>query len=209
MKKSISLFFAAIILSSAGLAQAQNSASTTAQEAATISQPILIYKNTDLNFGGIVAGLVSGTAHVTGTIGTLTVPVSGSPTGVTTTAIAFSPSNGPIAYTGTGTSSYSNPTKVTAQVASFIVTGEPCLTYSIAVSGGTTVTDQSIPGHSMSVALDHPAGGNVNVAGTAGQISNNGDPGTDKFTVGGILTVGAFQTSGYYTGSFTVVVTYN
>jgi len=208
MKNSIKYFVAAIILSSAGISLAQTSANTTAQEAATISQPIQIWKNTDLNFGGIVSGLVQGNVHVTGTIGTL-VTTTNPPTGATTTSITFPGGTGPVAYTGTGTSAFSNPTKVTAQVASFIVTGEPCLTYSIAVSGGTTVTDQSIPGHSMAVVLDHPSGGAVNVGGTAGTIQNTGDPGTDKFIVGGTLTVGAFQTSGLYTGSFSVVVTYN
>lgn len=209
MKHSFKCFAVIIILVSAGRMSAQNSASTSVNEAATISQPIQIFKNTDLNFGSIIAGLVGGNVHVTGTIGALTT-ASNPPTGVTTTSESFPGGSGPSPYSGGSSSSGAGfSLKVSAQVASFIVTGEPCLTYSIAVSGGTSVSDNTFPGHTMAVVLDKPIGGNVNGSGTGGTIQNNGDPGTDKFVIGGTLTVGPFQTSGLYTGSFSVQVCYN
>jgi len=207
MKHSITFLAAAMILASAGMSEAQTSSSTSVNEAATISQPIRLYKNTDLNFGGIVAGLVGGNVHVTGTITTVT--LSGTPSALTTTTETFPGGTGPAKYTGSGTSGAGFTANVAAQVASLIVTGEPCLTYAISVTGGTLVTDGTFPGHTMVVALDPPSGGNVNVGGTAGQIANTGDPGIDKFVIGGVLTVGALQTSGLYTGTFNVSVNYN
>ena len=61
----------------------------------------------------------------------------------------------------------------------------------------------------MAVVLDNPAGGAVNGSGTVGTLQTSGDPGTDKFTIGGTLTVKASQASGVYTGSFNVTVAYN
>jgi len=210
MRHIIRLFALVTILASAGMTWAQQSASTPVNESATISQPIQIFKNTDLNFGSIIAGLVAGTCHVGGSITTLTTSTN-PPTGVTSTTQTFTGGGtGPMAYSGSASSSGAGfNLKVSPQVASFIVTGEPCLTYSITVTGGTTVNDGTFPGHSMAVVLDKPSGGAVNSGGTAGTIQNTGEPGTDKFVIGGTLTVGAFQTSGVYTGTFTVQVCYN
>jgi len=206
MKNSIKFLFAvAIYLGSSGLVLAQTSASTSVTEAATISQPIRLFTNTNLNFGGLVGGLTAGNVHVYGTVGTITIPGSGSPTAPTTTNVTYPGGTGPVKYTGSS-SALGFTANVAAQVASLIVTGEPCLSYSISVSGGTTVSDNTFPGHTMAVVLDKPAGGNVNAAGTAGVLSTAG---TDEFTIGGVLTVGAPQTSGLYTGSFNVTVAYN
>ncbi len=204
VKKFFMLAAGIAILHFADVAKAQNDCSTSVNEAATISQPIKLYKNTDLNFGSIVTGVAQGNVHVFGTIGALTIPASGSPTGVTTTSATYPGGTGPAKYTGTGLGN------VQAQVSSFIVTGEPGVTYSITVSGGTSVkTGIGDAPHTMTVVLDNPAGGAVNAGGTMGTLQTSGNPGTDKFTIGGTLTVKASQLSGLYTGTFNVVVAYN
>jgi len=192
------------ILSSTTTAKAQdynNNSSTSVNEAATISQPIRIYKNTDLNFGGLFSGISGGDIHVFGTIGALTIPPSGAPSGATTTSATYPGGSGPKKYLGSG------PSNIATQVASFIVTGEPSLTYSISVSGGTSIISGS--GNQMTITLDHPTGGAVNPAGTGGTIQVSGEPGTDKFTVGGTLKMNPGQASGHYSGSFNVTVCYN
>jgi hypothetical protein len=90
-----------------------------------------------------------------------------------------------------------------------VVTGEPSLTYSICVSGGTSVCHATLPGCIMNVALDAPCGGAVNSSGTSGTIQSTGETGTDKFTIGGTLTVASQQASGSYSGEFSVTVAYN
>ncbi|MFA6220478.1 MAG: DUF4402 domain-containing protein [Erythrobacter sp.] len=82
------------------------------------------------------------------------------------------------------------------QADGFDVTGDPSRSFSIATTGGTVSNGaQTMP---FSTSYDSTAGsGTLSAAGTA------------SFTVGGVLTVGAAQASGTYTGSYSATVTYN
>ncbi len=95
----------------------------------------------------------------------------------------------------------------TRSPASFLVTGEPLYTYSITVPA--TIALSETGGGAMTV-------NNVKVKSDSGV---EGGPaalgklialaGTETFTVGGTLAVGATQASGAYTGTFSVTVQYN
>lgn len=189
-------------------AQRSRSCGQSVNEAATICLPIRIYKNTDLQFGGLVSGSVGGNVHVFGSIGSVDLSIGGVPSAATTTNSTYPGAGGPIRFTGQGAGTLGSTARLAPQVASFIVTGDPCATYSIIVSGGTTITNTT-NGSSMPLTLDPPSGGNVNGAGNQGTISSSGVVGTDRFTVGGTLSVGAGQMPGYYTGTFCVTVAYN
>lgn len=186
-----------------------NNYAQSVNEAATISLPIRIYKNTDLEFGGVISGSASGNVHVYGTIGTVSLNGGGDPSATTNSSVTYPSGNGPIKFTGQGGGSLGQTARLAPAVASFIVTGDPSATYSILVSGGTSISNTTVGGSTMSVTLDKPSGGNVNGAGNQGTISSNGVAGTDRFTVGGTLHVGAGQVSGYYTGTFCVTAAYN
>jgi len=81
--------------------------------------------------------------------------------------------------------------------ASFTVTGIPLLTFSISLPSSTALTSGA---HSMTVNTftSSPSG--------SGQI---GALGSQVVTVGATLQVGASQSSGSYSGSFSVTVVYN
>lgn len=83
----------------------------------------------------------------------------------------------------------------TLQAASFNVTGEGTSTYSISFSSGDTLTG---PGTAMSINTF------TNDAGATPALTG----GTDSFNMGATLNVGASQTAGSYSGSFTVTVDY-
>lgn len=76
---------------------------------------------------------------------------------------------------------------------SFTVTGDASRAYSIVTTGGTVTSG----GNSMTFITDSPASGSLSATGT------------DSFSVGGTLNVGANQAAGSYSGSYTATVSYN
>lgn len=86
-----------------------------------------------------------------------------------------------------------------SSAASFTVTGEPLLTYAITLPADGTVTITGpVPAMAINGFTSSPA--------TTGALSAGG---TQTLTVGGTLSVAAGQTSGTYTGTFSVSVNYN
>jgi hypothetical protein len=85
----------------------------------------------------------------------------------------------------------------TAGAASFDVTGAANATYAITLPGASNIMSG---GDSMTVS------GFTDSAGGVGTLSAVG---TDSFTVGGTLSVGAAQPVGTYTGNFIMTVNYN
>jgi hypothetical protein len=155
-------------------------ASANAGEYATIAQPICIEKNTDLRFGGILAGTVSGTCTVNAA-GTRTFQ--------------------------TGTGKPKGYSQITFGPAQFTVTGEPNLYYCISwYADPNNLSRVGGGGTAMSCDLTAPSGGNsMNGTGTVSKLNSSG---TDTWKMGGVLTVGANQTSGQYSGQFTAAVYY-
>lgn len=82
------------------------------------------------------------------------------------------------------------------QADAFDVAGDPNRSFSISTTGGTV----SNGAQSMAFTTSYQTtsgSGTLNAGGTA------------SFTVGGVLTVGAAQAAGTYTGSYSATVTYN
>jgi hypothetical protein len=80
--------------------------------------------------------------------------------------------------------------------ASFSVTGEGNNAFSISLPSSASLTG---PGTAMTVnAIAHNAGGTPSLSG-----------GSRTFSVGATLNVGASQTAGAYTGTYSVTVSYN
>jgi len=196
----VAIFLFTYIGSAAAQNNSQNNSQTNSSEilndGATISEPIRIYKNTDLNFGIIIPGSTAGIVHVTGNMGDIA--LTDPPIAATTTSCVFPGGSGPIQYNGINADA-----SMKAQIASLIVTGEPNTSFSITISGGTSV---GVGSKKISVQLDPPCGIGIAPAGNAGILSNEG---TRGFTLGGKLSMGANQASGMYTGTFTVLVCYN
>lgn len=76
---------------------------------------------------------------------------------------------------------------------SFTVSGETGSTYVLTIPATVNLTG---PGTDMTVSLNDNASGDLSL-------------GSDTFQIGGVLNVGANQTSGAYSASFTVTVNYN
>jgi len=116
------------------------------------------------------------------------------------TALAFG-NVGPSAASGTVTVSIAGAKSVTGGVSdlggspaagAFTVTGASGATYSVTIPGTVSLTG---PGTAMEVTLTDPGSGTLT-------------GGTDTFNVGGTLAVGANQTAGSYSGTYTVSVNY-
>lgn len=75
----------------------------------------------------------------------------------------------------------------------FSVSGEDGRSYSITVGGGTVTSGTN----------------NMSFTTSASKASGSLTGGSDTFSVGGTLTVGANQAVGSYSGSYTATVTYN
>jgi hypothetical protein len=111
-------------------------------------------------------------------------------------SILASGSTGTVTISAAGARTVSNVTELggTLQAASFDVTGDGTSTYSVSFTDGSLTG----PGTAMSInTFTHDAGGTPTLSG-----------GTDSFNVGANLDVGASQTAGSYTGTFTVTVDY-
>jgi hypothetical protein len=175
MKNAIKLFVAVAVLAIAGIASAQNSASTNATASARIIKPITITKVSDLQFGNIISGA-----------GTLTVKAG-------TTPVYSNPALKPGSQVGVQTA------------AQFTMTGEPTFTYTITSSpalGGTIViTDgTNAAGHTANVVLASNATDNT---GTNLPTPALDPSGTANFYIGGVLTVTAANISGNYSNANT------
>lgn len=177
MKKTIKFFVLASVMFAFSVSSFAQ-VSATASAAATIVTPIAIVKATDMNFGNVASSAALGTVTLAPGGG------RGIAGGVTLPAV-------------TGT--------VTA--ATFNVSGEPNLTYSITLPAGVTTIASA--GNTMTVDtwLSNP------VAATGGTLSAGG---AQLLQVGATLHVGANQAAGSYlssnaggSGNFTVTVNYN
>lgn len=94
----------------------------------------------------------------------------------------------------------------TPTAAQFDVTGEGASTYSIAWSGVSVLTDSvSTETMALSKISDLTAGNAISGEVTDGTLT----AGAQSIYLGGVLTVGATQAAGVYTGNVTVTVEYN
>lgn len=89
--------------------------------------------------------------------------------------------------------------------AAYSVTGTKNVTYSLTLPTTITVTETLTTATMTISALT----ARFNDAGADAVTSTLSATGTDSFTVGGTLTVGASQTGGVYAGTFNVTVDYN
>ena len=162
---------AAGLVGSLATAQAQqNNSSTTANANTTVIQAISISRTAHMNFGSVVAG---------GSLGTVVLPASASPT-----------------RSATGGTTLGSATVVSAAI--FAISGEPNNTYAITLpSSPVTITDGT---NNMTVS---------NFTSSPGGTGTLNGSGLETVYVGGTLNVAANQVSGIYSGSFSVTVTYN
>lgn len=94
----------------------------------------------------------------------------------------------------------------TPTAAQFDVTGEGTSTYSIDWSGVSVLTDSvSTETMALTKTSDLTAGNAISGEVTSGTLT----AGAQSIYLGGVLTVGAAQAAGVYTGNVTVTVEYN
>jgi hypothetical protein len=174
--KQITKFFALaiVIITFAANSYGQSSASATASATAIILTPISISTVDNLSFGTIVPS-----ATLAGSV--LLTPAGGT----TLTNVTLHPSG-------------------TVTPASFDVTGEPGLTYTIAIAPATVNISNGVTTMSVGPFTSNPAVG-------VGSGLLDGTTGTQTISVGALLTVGINQAPGTYTNAtaFTVTVNYN
>jgi len=89
----------------------------------------------------------------------------------------------------------------TATSAAYTVTGAANTAYTISMSPATVTVTRSGGAQTMTISTFTSS-----KAGNAGTLSGTG---TDSFTVGATLNVGASQVAGLYQGNFNVTVAYN
>ena len=171
MKKTAKLFALSIVMLAFAAATYAQVNVATATATATIVSPISILNAGDMNFGNIMSSPGGGTVQLS-TAGVRT------PAGVTLPAI-------------TGTVS----------AAHFNVTGDPNLTYSIAITGTPVTVTSGANTMSVNAFVSNPlvaTGGTLSIAGT------------QTIDVGATLTVGANQPNGTYVSGtpFTLTVNY-
>jgi hypothetical protein len=177
MKKTIKFF----VLASFMFAFSVNmfaQVSATASAAATIVTPIAIVKATDMNFGNVAASAALGT-------------------------VVLAPAGGRIAGGGV-----TLPTVIgTVTAASFNVSGQANLTYSITLPAGATTIASGANTMTVDTWLSTPT---VALGGTLSAL------GAQTLLVGATLHVAASQAAGSYSssnaggsGNFTVTVNYN
>jgi hypothetical protein len=90
--------------------------------------------------------------------------------------------------------------------AAYNVTGTKNVTYALTLPATITVAESFTPAQTMTISL---LKARFNGAGSDAVTSVLSATGTDNFTVGGTLTVGAAQMAGIYAGTFNVSVDYN
>jgi hypothetical protein len=200
--KSTLAFAAIAFLGFAAAANAQNTSSANTPEGATIAQPLVLSNCAGLFFGGIITGSQAGLVTITGITngtGTFNETYAGTP--------------GPVKYLGTHSG-------ITApSIAEFSVTGEPNMSYTISypansyvyLNGNTSSTSMQVTDFNPVASTCCSIAPSGHLSGLSSQTSGSScsSNGGDAWVIGGSLHVGANQVSGTYTGSFTVVITYN
>jgi Domain of unknown function (DUF4402) len=185
MKKSFMLA-AAAFLAFAGVANAQNSATTTGHASARVITPISIDEDMTLAFGGFFAG----------TGGTVTITPTGT-SGATGTRAA---SGGVTLYTGSQAGTWHQN--------EFSIEGEVGFTYTTTITSNTF--NLTGPGTPMSCTMNSPVVNNVGGPGSITVVGSDvGGFDNDDVFRGGVLTVANGQASGSYAGTFTYAVAYN
>ena len=178
-----------LCVASNGFAIAQNkSASVSVGDACSVAQPITLQNVTGLNFGGIQTGSIAGNVAISAN--NLVTPTSSA--------------TGPAAYTGSNN-------HIIATAATFFVTGEPGLTYTISTPATTVVSSGA---NTMTVTFGVPVAQTVSGHAPSGSLNANGTTsaiaasGYDAWAIGGTLAVKASQPSGAYSGTFSEKVQY-
>jgi hypothetical protein len=93
----------------------------------------------------------------------------------------------------------------TSTAAKFDVTGQGTATYSITVTGSATLSDGATHTMAFNTVSDVTASAITSGNVTAGALT----AGAQSIFVGGVLSVGANQVAGTYTGTVTATVDYN
>lgn len=183
MKKSFMLI-AVALLAFAGSAYAfpPNTATGTGNASARIILPISVGQDEALSFGTFFSGATSGT--------------------VTVNSNGTSGSQGSSRTSGGGVTLYTGTQGTNWQQAEWSIEGEVGFLYTITgIAGAHTVTSGS---NTMSYLFNAPTGN-----GPVGTIGTDTSLDTDDVMYGGVLTVGANQAAGTYTGTYTLTATYN
>jgi hypothetical protein len=160
---------------------AQSSASTNTNANAKLLKAMTIAQTNPLNFG---SNLLTSSAG-----GTVVLP-SDSNTRAYTGGVATS-AIGPVATNAT-----------------YTVTGTALETYALTLPSTTTVTNVTSGDGLRSMDITSMLA-RFNTEESDATTSTIASDGTDNFSIGGTLTVGADQIAGVYSGTFTVSVDYN
>ncbi len=182
MKKSILTLLAIVLIAGlAGNLQAQTSASESTNAGAVLIVAMTITETSPLHFGSV---------QLTGTTGGTVVLPSNSTNRT---------------FTGDCAASTATPT---ATNAAYNVTGTALETYALTLPATTEVTHGTAGAglRTMNITLMKARFSGAGADAVTSTLAANG---TDSFTLGGTLTVGANQVAGVYSGSFNVSIDYN
>jgi spore coat protein U-like protein len=111
-----------------------------------------------------------------------------------------------VSTSGARTATVVTPSGGTPGAASFPITGEPSTTYAIDTSATTANLTSGANTMALALVTDFSGGGAISGTQATGTLDNTGK---QTLYVGGILTVGANQANGAYTGTVSVAVAYN
>lgn len=161
--------------------QAQTSAEETTNAGAVLIVAMTLSETSPLHFGSNVLTTTAG--------GTVVLPSN------STTRT----------YTGGVAASAATPV---ATNAAYNVTGTALETYSLTLPSTVTVTHTSAVAGVITMEISSMTA-RFNGAGADATTSTLSADGTDSFTLGGTLTVGANQVGGVYAGTFDVSIDYN
>ena len=185
MKKLLLSAIVILSFSAVSFGQLNSSTTNTATAGATIITPIKITKNTNLDFGTLIAAAGDVTLDPSGTVNY----------------------GSSAAFTGAA--------KINPTAATFTVTGNYGNAYSINISGLTTTVKHTDNSTTMALKgwVITPNVTNANFSDVLGTGYADGllsaDAGTQAFGIGVTLTIGSNQKAGVYTSSaFTVTVAY-
>jgi hypothetical protein len=175
-RRLLSVVVAATALLVAAPAFAQATSNQSSSGSMTLFLPIALIKNTDLSFG------------------TVTRPTSGSGN------VNVNATTGAVTATG-GINTVNNGPNAPASRATFTVTGEGGMNFTVAVPSTFNMTRAGNQ-DPIQVTLSSTMG--------SGTLSGSyGGSGTATFGVGGAVVISSATPTGAYTGNFTVTVAYN